>query len=84
MAANRCKLWLYQHGMRKGQEAETNLDPRDDSRLRELLEERVRAVAGTLRLDLSAGWELHVRGPSGGTLHARVSVDKAGRTVVKR
>jgi len=84
VAAQRYRLWLYRGMTRKGPDVEMNLDPKDDARLRELLEERVKAVMGTLRLDLSAGWELHVRGLGGGPLHARVSVDRSGRTVVRR
>ncbi len=83
MVANRYTIRLYQLGdLRK--QVDTNLDPADDSRLREVLEEQVKAVAGTLRLDLSAGWKLVVLNLGGGMVRATVTVDKSGRTVVKR
>jgi len=83
MAAKRYKLRLYRGLSVKGAEVEVNLDPKNGERLRELLEERVKAVTGTLQVDLSAGWRLHVLGLHGGPIHAKVSVDSAGRTVIR-
>lgn len=83
MPANRFTLRLYQHGDLR-REWDTNLNPADNGRVRELLEEGVKAVAGTLDLDLSQGWRLVVHSPGGGRIHARVTVNGSGRTVVKR
>ncbi len=83
MVANRYTIRLYQLGDLRRQ-VDTNLDPADNSRLREVLEEQVKAVAGTLRLDLSAGWKLVVLRLGGGQVKATVTVDRSGRTVVKR
>lgn len=83
MVANRYTIRLYHLGDFCRQ-VDTNLDPKDDVRLRELLDEQVRAHKGTLRLDLSAGWKLVVMKEGGGRIHATVTVDKSGRTVVKR
>jgi hypothetical protein len=83
VVANRYTIRLYHYGdLRK--QVDTNLDPADDSRLRELLEQQVKAVAGTLRLDLSAGWKLVVLREGGGQIKATATVDRSGRTVVKR
>lgn len=76
-------LRLYRRGGFK-HELDMHLDPVDDSRLRQLLEQRVDIEAGTLRLDLSDGWELRVLAVGGGRLYARVCVDGSGRTVVRR
>lgn len=83
MGADRYLLRLYRHGLVK-REQETNVDPRSDVRLRELIEEQVKAHTGTLRLDLSDGWQLQVLGVRGGPIRATVHVDAAGRTVVRR
>lgn len=83
MAADRFMLRLYRFG-RERKQWETNLDPADDSRLRELLEEGVSAVHGSLNTDLSDGWRLVVRSLGGGRIWAKVTVDGSGRTVVKR
>lgn len=82
MAAKRYMLRLYEGMSRRGLEVETNFDRKDKDQLRELLEELVKAVAGDLNRDLSK-WSLHVLSTGGGTLHCRVSVDRAGRTVVR-
>jgi hypothetical protein len=83
MAARRFTLRLRQHG-RQRREWDTNLDPADDSRLRELLEEGVSAVHGSLKTDLADGWQLVVHSLGGGRIWAKVSVDSSGRTAVKR
>lgn len=83
MVANRYTLRLHK-GMNLRLERDENLDPRDDARLRELLEDMVVAVMGGLDLDLSAGWRLVVHSQGGGRIWAWVSVDDSGRTVVKR
>jgi hypothetical protein len=83
VTANRYLLRLFRYGSMR-REVETNLDPKDVSRLRELLEEQVTAVKGTLRLDLAAGWRLVVHSVGGGRKWATVTVDRSGRTVVKR
>lgn len=76
-------LRLYRRGGYK-HEIDMHLDPADDSRLRQLLEQRVEVETGTLRLDLADGWELRVMAVGGGRLYARASVDGSGRTVVRR
>lgn len=83
MTAKRYLLRLYKYGSLH-RETETNLDPKDNGRLRELLEQEVKADRGTLDLDLSAGWKLVVHSLGGGRIHARARVDGSGRTVVKR
>lgn len=83
MPAKRYTLRLRHYGdLRK--QWETNLDPADDSRLRELLEEGVRAVEGNLRVDLSNGYQLVVEAEGGGRIYAKATVDGSGRTQVKR
>ncbi len=77
-------LRLYRGMSRKGDEIKEYLDPNDNDRLRELLVARVTAAMGTDRVRLEQGWTLWVLGPNGSPLYARVSVDPAGRTVVKR
>ncbi len=84
MAVRQYMLRLYRGLTRKGDEVHEYLDVGDDARLRELLIERVTTVMGTRRVRLDQGWELWVLGPGGSPRHARVSVDSAGRTVVKR
>lgn len=83
MVAARYTLRLHHYGDLR-REHDTNLDPSDDTRLRELLEEQVKAVEGTLELDLSNAWRLVVHAVGGGRIFARVTVDGSGRTVVKR
>ncbi len=81
--ARRYTIRLYRWGLFK-RETDTNLDPRDDGRLRELLEQQIKAQAGSLRGPIDAGWELRIHSEGGGRIHARVTVDPSGRTVVKR
>ena len=83
MTAERHLLRLTERGVYKGPFVETNCDPADDDRCRELLEERVMAVRGTLRLDLSH-FTLEICPPSGGRVIRFVSVDKSGRTTFTR
>jgi hypothetical protein len=83
MPATRYLLRLYRH-YRKVREVQENLDPGDTTRLRELLEREVLAEAGTLRLDLAQGWRLTVVVISGYPTVAQVTVDRSGRTVVRR
>jgi hypothetical protein len=88
MAARRYWLQLAHHGgVRRSEQA--SLDPADDDVLREHLERLVVAERGSLRrVDLSAGWELRVRhvawSDQVGAVFTRVSVDRVGRTAVKR
>jgi hypothetical protein len=84
MAVRRYMLRLYRGLTRKGPEVFEYLDIADDDRLRELLVARVTAVMDTTDVRLDQGWELVVLGPGGSPRHARVGVDSAGRTVVKR
>lgn len=83
MTADRYLLRLTERGVYKGPFVETNLDPNDADRCRELLEERVKDVRGTLRLDLSH-FTLEICPTSGNRVIRFVSVDRAGRTVFKR
>lgn len=83
MTADRYLLRLLERGVYKGPFVETNCDPKDDARCRELLEERVKAVRGTLKLDLSH-WTLEICPTSGNRVIRFVSVDKSGRTTFKR
>lgn len=85
MPAARFRVQLYRRGvhLRKYDEL-TNLDPSDDSVLRHWLEVLVKKHRGTLRLDLADGWEVKVRIPDGVRVVAKATVDKVGRTVVKR
>lgn len=85
MPAHRFRVQLYRHGAHRSRHEQlTNLDPADDGILRSWLERLVQADRGTLRLDLADGWELRVRIPAGVRVVARVTVDRSGRTVVKR
>jgi hypothetical protein len=85
LPADRYRVQLYRNGVhRRRQEVLTNLDPHDDTILREWLERLVKADRGTLRLNLADGWELKVRIPDGIRVVATATVDKSGRTVVKR
>jgi len=83
MVARRYLLRLYQH-RRQLRQVEDSLDPRDEVRLRELLEREVQVVRGTLELDLSDGWRLVVRTLRGAHTLVTVTVDPSGRTVIKR
>lgn len=85
MPADRHRVQLYRRGVRlRRHDQLTNLDPFDDQMLREWLERLVKAEKGTLRLDLSDGWELRVRVAAGVRVVAKATVSRAGRTVVKR
>lgn len=85
MTADRYLVQLYRNGVHlRRRDQQTNLDPRDDSVLREWLERLVDAERGSLRLDLSAGWELRVRPAGLVRIVARCWVDRSGRTVVRR
>ncbi len=84
MAVRPYLLRLYRGITRKGPEVTEHLNVRDDGRLRELLVARVTAVMGTSKIRLDQSWELWVLGVNGSPVHAKVSVDQAGRTVVKR
>jgi hypothetical protein len=83
VTANRYLLRLMAH-TRRVREWEENLDPGDDTRLRELLEREVLAERGTLRLDLADGWRLVVLVITGTPKIAEATVDSSGRTVVRR
>jgi hypothetical protein len=85
LPANRYRIELYRNGVhRRRHDQLTNLDPADDSVLRSWLEQLVEAERGTLKLDLADGYELRVRIPDGVRVVARCTVDKSGRTVVRR
>lgn len=83
MSADRYTVRLFER-FSKRSETEVSLDAADDDRLREVLEERVKAHRGDLKCDLSQ-WRLDVERTSA-PVHvvAKVSVDSSGRTVVKR
>lgn len=85
MTANRYTVQLHRNGrhIRRHDQA-TNLDVNSDAILRDWLERLVKAEAGTLHLDLSNGWELRVRDVEAPRVRAKVTVDRSGRTVVKR
>jgi hypothetical protein len=83
MAADRFTLRLHRFG-RERKQWDTNLDPTDDSRLRELFEDGVSVVHGSLNTDLADGWQMVVHSVGGGRIWAKVTVDRSGRTVVKR
>lgn len=83
MVAKRYLLRLDQHGSQR-REWEDNVDPADEGRLRELLDEGVGAAAGSMRLDLSDGWRLTVHALPNMRWVARVTVDSSGRTKVQR
>lgn len=61
---------------------ETNVDPDDHTRLRELLEDMVQQLRGTLRLHLE-DYRIRVRKP-GSTVWGWCGIDKSGRTVIRR
>lgn len=83
--ADRYDVQLYRNNVHLTRhDQQTNLDPRDDSALREWLEKLVKAEKNTLNLDLSKYWELRVRLPGRPRIVARCRVDGSGRTVVKR
>ncbi len=86
MPAKGAKLYMLRlyRGMSVKEETKDYLDPSDDARLRELLVARVTAVMGTDRVRLDQGWELRVLGPNGSPVYAKVTVDRSGRTVVRR
>ena len=83
MTAGRWSVQLYQRGSRVGDRIDMNIDLDDDRRLREVLEELVVKARGSLKLDLSQ-WRMEVQTAGGGMVRRFVSVDSAGRTVVKR
>jgi hypothetical protein len=80
----RVTLRLYRGMSVKGPEVVTNLDPGDDDVLRGWFDKRVQAVMGTLQLDLSNGWCLHVIDVRGGPIYAKVRVKRNGETAVTR
>lgn len=83
MNARRYTVRLFERNTKRT-ETELNLDPSDDARLREVLEERVKAHRGDLKCDLSQ-WRVEVERTSNPKyVVAKVSVDSSGRTVVKR
>lgn len=85
MPADRYDVQLYRNNVHlKRHDQQTNLDPRDDTVLREWLEKLVKAEMKTLNTDLSKRWELRVRLPRRPRIVARCTVDGSGRTVVKR
>ncbi len=88
MATTRVELTLNRHGRRHWR-ALANIDPNDAAVLRECLDAAVFDVGPRgRRTDLSDGWVLAVYAVDrrdrrwGGPL-ARVSVDRAGRTVLR-
>jgi hypothetical protein len=62
---------------------EVNFDPKDTSALRAVFEAQVKEAAGSLNLDLMR-YRMLVRKPNNVVVVRRVTVDSAGRTVVKR
>lgn len=85
MNARRFTVRLYERSgllWRPRTSTDLNLDPRDDDRLREVLEERVKDHKRTLRLDL-AKWSIRVTDQRRREV-ARVEIDASGRSVVKR
>lgn len=61
---------------------ETNLDPDDHAHLREVLEDMVLQLRGTLRLHLE-DYRIRIRKP-GSTVWGWCGIDRSGRTVIKR
>lgn len=84
MTARRYAVRLYYLTSSKRAEREVNLDPADDGRLREVLEDLVKGVRGNLKCDLSE-WSIRVSTVGGAPYQvAALSVDTSGRSVVKR
>lgn len=83
MSAGRWSVQLYQRGSRVGDRTDMNVDLDDDGRLREILEELVVKARGSLKLDLSQ-FRMEVQTAGGGMVRRAVSIDSAGRTMVKR
>lgn len=85
MAATEHKVRLFRRGVDvKRAEARVYLDPGNAARLREVLEDLARANHGGRQLDLTQ-WRIEVW-QTARPVHvvARVQVDSAGRTEVKR
>lgn len=84
MPARRYTARLYYLTSTKRGEREVSLDPSDDGRLREVLEEMVKAARGNLDCDLSQ-WSIRVSTIGSASYQvAALSVDSSGRSVVKR
>jgi hypothetical protein len=82
MTAQRYTVRMYWRSKMEAQE-DTNLDPRDETILRQTLERMVQAKRGTLRLDLSE-YSIMVHSLGGGQVKAQCSVAPNGATLVKR
>jgi hypothetical protein len=82
VTADRYTIKVYRNGRRQGDPVDLNLDPTDDARCREVLEDLVKQRAGTLKLDLSQ-WSMDVHRLGGGMVRRTVSIDPSGRTVLK-
>lgn len=83
MTAGRWLVTLHpDYSERVLSERETNVDPDDTERLRELLEDMVKQHRGTLRLDLSQ-YRIRVRKPAS-SVWGWLRIDKSGRNVVKK
>lgn len=82
MAAQRHKLRLYR-GWSRRLTVEDVLDPRDPDRLRELFLALVEQATRSRNPDYRH-WRLDVVDISGGPIRAKVSIDRAGRTVIRR
>lgn len=83
MSAERWLVTLHpSYSERELAARETNLDPNDHKRLRELLEDMVHQLRGTLKLHLE-DYRIRIRKP-GSTVWGWCGVDQSGRTVIKR
>lgn len=84
MPTERVMIRLFRHGMRRG-EGHTNLDPRNEARLRQELVDRVAAAnKGSWRGVRLEHWHIEVAHESGYPWICRVTVDDGGKTVVTR
>lgn len=82
MIAKRYTVRLYRRAVQESQ-TDVNLDPADDKRCREVLEDLVKAKAGDLNRDLSEWW-IRVHTLGGGQVKATCKVTASGSTEVKR
>lgn len=82
MIAPRYTVRLHERTTMRRQK-DMNLDPTDDKRLREVLEELVKEEKGDLNRDLSV-WSIVVHSLGGGQIKAKCLVTGSGATEVKR
>lgn len=82
MNARRFTVRLYERTTMRLQK-DLNLDPADDKRLREVLEELVTEHRGDINTDLSV-WSIVVHTLGGGQIKAKCLVAASGSTEVKR